>query len=127
MLRDYRGLYDVAPVSLISRQTVSRIAEESETEENSSRFRPNLLVDLKNAGPFDELQWVGKTLRIGSTARIAITEVNQRCVMIILDPATGESSPEILKCVVQKHGQNAGIYATVLTPGEVRAGDPILA
>src|SRR5438445_3351454 len=126
LLRDYRGSYDVAPVSLISRQTVARIAEESGTKENSWRFRPNLLVDLKDARPFDELQWVGKTLRIGSAARIAITEVDQRCVMITLDPATGESSPEILKCVVQKHGQSAGIYATVLTPGEVRAGDPIL-
>jgi uncharacterized protein YcbX len=126
LLRDYRGSYDVAPVSLISRQTVARIAEESGTKENSSRFRPNLLVDLKDARAFDELQWVGKTLRIGSAARIAVTEVDQRCVMITLDPATGESSPEILKCVVQKHGQSAGIYATVLTPGEVRAGDPIL-
>ena len=126
LLRDYRGSYDVAPVSLISRQTVARIAEESGTKENSSRFRPNLLVDLKDAGPFDELHWVGKTLRIGSTARIAVTEVDQRCVMITLDPATGESSPEILNCVVQNHGQTAGIYATVLTPGEVRAGDPIL-
>ena len=46
--------------------------------------------------------------------------------MITLDPETGESSPEILKAVVQKHGQSAGIYATVLTPGEVRVGDPIL-
>lgn len=126
LLRDYRGLYDVAPVSLISRQTVERIAEESETKENWRRFRPNLLVDLEEAGPFDELQWVGKTLRIGSSARIAVTEVDRRCVMTTLDPATGESSPEILKCLVQKHGQNAGIYATVLTPGEVRAGDPIL-
>ncbi len=126
LLRDYRGSYDVAPVSLISRQTVARIAEESGTKENSSRFRPNLLVDLKDARAFDELQWVGKTLRIGSAARIAVTEVDQRCVMITLDPATGESSPEILKCVVQKHGQSAGIYATVLTPGEVRAGDSIL-
>ena len=126
LLRDYRGSYDVAPVSLISRQTVARIAEESGTKENSWRFRPNLLVDLKDASPFDELQWVGKTLRIGSAARIAITEVDRRCVMITLDPVTGESSPEILKCVVQKHGQSAGIYATVLAPGEVRAGDPIL-
>jgi uncharacterized protein len=125
LLRDYRGSYDVAPVSLISRQTVARIAEESGTKENSWRFRPNLLVDLKDASPFDELHWVGKTLRIGA-ARIAITEVDRRCVMITLDPATGESSPEILKCVVQKHGQSAGIYATVLAPGEVRAGDPIL-
>jgi uncharacterized protein YcbX len=126
LLRDYRGLFDVAPVSLISRQTVARIAEESGTEENSWRFRPNLLVDLNDAGPFDELRWVGKTLRIGSSARIAITEVDQRCVMITLDPATGASSPEVLKCLVQNHGQSAGIYATVLTPGEVRAGDPIL-
>lgn len=125
LMRDYRGLYDAAPVSLISRQTVARIAEESGTKEDSLRFRPNLLVDLKDAGPFDELQWVGKILRIGSAARIAVTQVDQRCMMITLDPATGESSPEILKCVVQKHGQCAGIYATVLTAGEVRAGDPV--
>jgi uncharacterized protein YcbX len=126
LLQDYRGSYDVAPVSLISRQAVARIAKESGTKENSWRFRPNLLIDLKGAGAFDELQWVGKTLRIGSVARIAVTEVDQRCVMITLDPATGQSSPEILKCVVQNHGKSAGIYATVLTPGEVRVGDPIL-
>src|SRR6202040_146349 len=109
LLRDYRGLYDVAPVSLISRQTIERIAEESGTKENSWRFRPNLLIDLKGAGAFDELQWVGKTLRIGSAARIAITQVDQRCVMITLDPATGQTSPEILRCVVQNHGKSAGI------------------
>src|ERR1700681_4958541 len=34
LLRDYRGSYDVAPVSLISRQTVACIAEESGTKEN---------------------------------------------------------------------------------------------
>jgi MOSC domain-containing protein YiiM len=45
--------------------------------------------------------------------------------MINLDPSTGESNPEILKCVAQKHAQCAGVYATVLTPGEVRNGDPI--
>jgi uncharacterized protein YcbX len=125
LLRDYRGSYDVAPVSLISRQTVARIAEESGTQENPWRFRPNLLVDLTSAAPFDELRWVGKILRIGTEARIAVTEVDRRCVMITLDPATGVSSPEILKCVAQRHEQSAGIYATVLTPGEVRVGDTV--
>ena len=67
---------------------------------------------------FDELQWVGKILRIGSAARIAVTEVDRRCVMITLDPATGESCPEILKCVVQKHAQCAGIYATASRPAK---------
>jgi hypothetical protein len=125
LLRDYRGSYDVAPISLISRQTVARIAEESGTKEDVWRFRPNLLIDLEGGAAFDELQWVGRTLRIGDSARIAITEVDQRCMMITLDPATLEPSPSILKCVVQKHGQSAGIYATVLTAGEVRVGDAV--
>lgn len=125
LLRDYRGSYDVAPVSLISRQTAARIAEETGTKGDPWRFRPNLLVDLEGGEAFDELQWVGRILRVGEAARIAITEVDERCVMITLDPATGESSPSILKCVVQQHGQIAGIYATVLTPGEVRVGDAV--
>lgn len=125
LLRDYRGSYDVAAVSLISRQTVARIAEETGTKQDAWRFRPNLLVDLLSGEAFEELKWVGKTLRIGDKARIAVTEADERCVMITLDPATGEASPSILKCVVQQHNKCAGVYATVLTPGEVRASDLI--
>jgi uncharacterized protein len=125
LLRDYRGSFDVAAVSLITLQTVARIAEETGTQENPKRFRPNLLINLHGGGAFDELKWVGRILRLGETARIAVTEVDQRCVMITLDPATGESNPDILKCVVQKHNKCAGVYATVLAPGEVRAGDAI--
>ena len=47
LLRDYRGSFDVANVSLISEQTVQGIAEESQTEANPWRFRPNLLVNLE--------------------------------------------------------------------------------
>ena len=48
-----------------------------------------------------------------------------RCVIIRLDPTTAEPAPQILKCVVQQHNKCAGVYATVLTPGEVRTGDGI--
>lgn len=41
LLHDHRGSNEVAPVSLISRQTITRIAEGSETQEDSWRFRPN--------------------------------------------------------------------------------------
>jgi hypothetical protein len=125
LLRDHRGSFDIGAVSLISTQTVARIAEETGTPENPWRFRPNLLVDLQGGGAFDELKWVGRVLRLGETARIAVTEVDERCVMITLDPATGESNPGVLKCVVQQHNKCAGVYAAVLTPGEVRAGDAI--
>ena len=125
LLYDYRGSYDVAPISLISRQTISQIAKESETEEDPLRFRPNLLIDLESGEPFDELNWVGRILRVGDAARIAITQVDQRCMMITLDPASAKPSPAILRCVTQQHKQCAGVYATVLTAGEVRVGDTV--
>jgi uncharacterized protein YcbX len=125
LLHDGRGSYDAAPISLISRQTVERIAEESGTEVNPRRFRPNILVELQDGGAFDELNFVGKVLRVGDTARVAITEADQRCVMITLDPETTIPSPSVLRAVVQQHNQCAGVYGMVLTPGEVRIGDAI--
>ena len=125
LLHDGRGSYDAAPISLISRQTVACIAEESGTEVNPWRFHPNLLVDLQDGAAFEELNWVGRILRIGDTARVATTEADQRCVMITLDPETAISSPSVLRSVVQQHNQCAGVYGTILTPGEVRIGDAI--
>ncbi len=125
LLRNGRGSYDTAPISVISRQTIARIAAESGTEENAWRFRPNLLVDLQDGGAFEELSWVGRILRVGDAARIAIIKADQRCVIVTLDPESSESSPSILRCVVQNHDNCAGVYGTVLTPGEVRVGDLI--
>jgi uncharacterized protein YcbX len=125
LLRNGRGSYDTHPISLISRETIARIAEESATEGNWRRFRPNLLVDLRDGGAFEELNWVGRVLRVGEVARVAILKVDMRCMIITLDPETAKSSPGVLQCVTQLHGQQAGVYGTVITPGEVRVGDPI--
>jgi uncharacterized protein YcbX len=125
LLQDHRGSFDVAPISLISRQTVSQIAKESETEEEPLRFRPNLLIDLEGGEGFEELNWVGRVIRLGDTTRIAILKVDERCMMITLDPASARPSPAVLRCVAQQHNNRAGVYATVLTPGEVRIGDTV--
>jgi uncharacterized protein len=125
LLHNYRGSFDAAPVSLISKQTVAMIAAESQTQEEVWRFRPNLLVDLADAKPFAELQWVGRILRIGETARIAITDTDRRCMIITLDPATAGQNPNVLRSVTQQHAKCAGVYATVLRAGLVRAGDTL--
>jgi len=125
LVHHHRGKYDAAPISVISRQTIAQIAEESGTEENPWRFRPNLVVDLHNGKGFEELNWVGHVLRVGNAARIALIEVDYRCVIITLDPVTTEPSPGILRCVAQQHGKCAGLYGTVLAPGEVRPGDAV--
>ncbi len=126
LLHDYRGSFDAAPLSLIGRQSAARIAEETGTQEDPWRFRPNLVVDLQSGIPFDELNWVGRIFRVGDTARIAITRSDRRCMIITLDPKTGKPSPNVLRSVAQQHEQCAGIYATVLTAGELHPGDPLL-
>jgi len=125
LLYDYRGSYDAAPISLITRQTIARIAEESEAEVDPRRFRPNLLLDLEGGEAFDEMKWVGRIVRVGDTARLAITKADERCMMITLDPASAKPNPAILRYVAQQHKLCAGVYAQVITAGEARAGDPV--
>lgn len=125
LLRDHRGSYDIAPISLISLGTTARIAEESDTPHDPARFRANLYVEADGGGPFAEDAWVGRILRIGGTARLAVTEPDERCAMITLDPRTGEARPEVLRSVAQIHGNRAGVYGTVLTPGEIGVGDRV--
>lgn len=125
LMRDDRGNYDVGQISVISRQTVERLAEESGTPENALRFRPNLLVELDGGGAYEEVNWVGRVLRVGTTARIAVTEVDFRCMMITLDPVTAQASPSVLRCVAQQHENRAGVYGSVLTSGEIRVGDTV--
>ncbi len=125
LMRDHRGNYDIAQVSLISLATTARIAEESGTPHDPWRFRANFYVDAGDAA-FIEDNWVGRILCVGETARIAITERDERCVMITLDPRTGAARPDVLRVVAQGHDNRAGVYGVVLTPGPIHRGDPIV-
>lgn len=124
--RDYRGTQDVAPLSLLSTASVRRIAAASGVAVTPSRFRPNIVLDPPSgADDVDEQTWVGCILRLGETVRIAVTQPDQRCVMITLDPDTAQANAEVLKAVATRFANRAGVYATVLTPGEVKPGDPV--
>jgi uncharacterized protein YcbX len=124
LLRDRRGSFDVAAISLITAATVAAIAAAGGVAPDFLRFRPNLLVDTAAAEPFAERRWVGHVLRVGA-ARVAVTEEDERCAMITLDPWTGEAAPEVLRVVAQEQGNRAGVYGTVLAAGTLRTGDPL--
>ncbi len=124
-LPNYRGSFDVAPVSLIASSTVEAIAAASSTAADPLRFRMNFLIDTGGAAPFVENAWVGRVLRLGETARIAVTEPDKRCVMVTLEHPSGAASPAVLSAVADANAAAAGVYATVLTPGEVREGDEV--
>jgi uncharacterized protein YcbX len=126
LLQDHRGCYDIAYLSLISTATLRRIADLSDMAMEPGRFRANLVIDTSTADALPEPGWVGHTLRLGEAARIAVTEQDRRCAIITLHPDTASADPEVLRAVARSLDSCAGVYASVLTPGTVRPGDPVL-
>lgn len=120
---DYRGCQDVAYVSVISTATVRALAEAAGVLVDHRRFRMNFVVDLGDE-PFAEKAWVAQQVRLGG-AVIAVHEQDRRCQMITLDPETGASTPAVLKAAGELNEVYAGVYGSVLVPGEVRVGDEI--
>ena len=64
-------------------------------------------------------------MRIGSKVTVAVLQRDGRCMMITLDPDTGEKEPAILKKVAQAHDGMAGVYGAVMVEGMLHKGDPV--
>jgi len=125
LVRSDRALTDCRPVSLISVQTVRQVETEVGAAVDKRRFRANVYLDLAAGGGFGEDGWVGRRLRIGAQAVVAVLERDPRCRMVSLDPDTGGHDPEVLRKVAQSHEALAGVYCAVLVEGMVSKGDPV--
>ena len=125
LMRSERALTDCRPVSIFSLQSARQLAEETGAPMDKRRFRANVYVDLTSVQGFAENEFVGRSLRIGPKVVVAILERDPRCVMITLDPDTGEQAPAILKKVAQAHDGMAGVYGAVLVEGMLHKGDSV--
>jgi uncharacterized protein YcbX len=125
LVRSDRALTDCRPVSLLSLQTVRRFGEELGDPIDKRRFRANIYLDLTSDDGFAEDELVGRELRLGPKAVIAVLERDPRCKMISLDPNTGEHNPEVLRKVAQAHEAFAGVYCAVLVEGVLSVGDAV--
>jgi uncharacterized protein YcbX len=126
------GIFDDAPVSVISLATIAGIGREAGLEAEGAldrrRFRANLVLDVGDREPFHEDGWVGGTLLIGATeprVAVSVTACDPRCVMVNLDPDTAVQDKRVLKAVVRLNKNNAGVYGTTVRAGVVRVGDPV--
>lgn len=125
LLRSERAMTDSSPLSLFSIQTTRRLEEESGAAVDKRCFRANVYLDLSSGDAFAEDKFVGRNLRIGSKAVVAVVKRDSRCMMITLDPDTAEKTPAILKTVAQGHGNKAGVYGAMIVEGTLRKGDPV--
>ena len=125
LMQSQRAMTDCRPVSLFSLQSAQQLADETGTQVDKRRFRANVYVDLSSDHGFGENELVGRSVRIGPKAVIAILERDPRCMIITLDPDTGEQASAILKKVGQAHDGMAGVYGAVLVEGMLHKGDSI--
>jgi len=125
LMQSQRAMTDCRPVSIFSLQSAQQLAQETGTPVDKRRFRANVYVDLTSAKGFAENEFVGRSVRIGSKVVITVLERDARCVVITLDPDTGEQAPAILKKVAQAHEGMAGVYGAVLVEGMLRKGEPV--
>src|SRR5438552_1108234 len=125
LMQSQRAMTDCRPVSIFSLQSARQLAEETSTPVDKRRFRANVYVDLTSAKGFAENELVGRSVRIGPKVVVTVLERDARCVVITLDPDTGEQAPAILKKVAQAHEGMAGVYGAVLVEGMLHKDDPV--
>ena len=119
--------FDIAVVHVLTTATVDRLRElYPEGRFEVRRFRPNIVV---TTGPDDrgfvENDWIGHTVAIGDSVRLAITESCPRCVMITLPQGDLPKDSGILRTAAQHNDVNVGVYASVVSGGTIRRGDPV--
>ena len=123
LLRSHRAMTDCRPISIFSVQTARQLSKELGIDVDKRRFRANLYIDLESNTGFDEDNFVGRTLRIGAKAEVAVLKRDSRCKICTLDPDTAQPNPEIMKLLAREHEGKAGIYGAVLVEATIRPGD----
>ena len=87
------------------------------------RFRANLY--LEGVQPWAEFGWTDKEIAIGP-ARLAVFARTQRCEATNVDPASGARDMAIAANLQRTWGhQDFGIYAKVVTGGEIATGTSV--
>lgn len=123
--RSERAMTDCRPLSLFAVQSAKKLESETGARVDKRRFRANIYLDLPSSQGFAEIEFVGRSLRIGPKVVIAVVARDPRCMMITLDPDTAEKAPVVLKAVAQSHGGFAGVYGAVIVEGMIKKGDPV--
>jgi hypothetical protein len=128
--------FDYATVHLITTASLNKLNSlYPEGRFEARRFRPNIVVDTGNLEGFTENDWVGKTIEIGGSVRLQVTDPCPRCIMPTLAQGDLPRDLSVLHKGIMnnrvhvpfagKSLPSIGVYARVLAGGDIRHGDLI--
>ena len=125
---------DYAPVHLITTATLAAVTSAAGSAPAPRVFRPNLILATPGLSGYAENHWVGRQLAIGGQVRLEMFLPTPRCAVPTLAHGPG---PAIRRCYASWPGATAscvegfglqtcaGVYAKVVSPGRIRAGDEV--
>jgi uncharacterized protein len=124
---------DVAPVTILTTAALAAMAAQHPAGDwDPARFRSNLLLAVDGSEVVED-GWQGRRLAVGDVV-LEVTSPSPRCVMTTLPQLGLPRDRAILQTVARHHTVEfggfglwacLGVYATVVTPGDVAVGDPV--
>ena len=116
---------DVEPLLLLTTASLRKGSElHPEGQWASRRFRPNVLIDVDGTDWVED-QWRHREIWIGEVVlRGSIPCL--RCSMVTRPQPGLERDLDVFKVLAKDHGSAMGLWATVVEPGTVRAGDAVV-
>jgi uncharacterized protein YcbX len=110
-------------VSIINLASVAEVETAIGAPVDPVRFRGNLYV--RGWPAWQEFDLLGSKIAIGD-ARLKVVKRVQRCAATEVDPATGIRDLPVPRTLVENFGHaDCGVYAEVITGGDIGAGDKI--
>ncbi len=94
-------------------------------EVDARRFRPNLILSLKDKEPFVEDEWIARRMKIGQEVEVEFVGHCERCMIITVDPDHAERDPSLHKTVIKERNNRFGVYASVIKTGDIHVDDEI--
>ncbi len=111
-------------VSIINKASAADLSRVVGRPVDPMRFRGNILVE--GIAPWNEFEWVGKTIKIGAAA-LRVEERTGRCAATNVDPQTGARDLTLPRSMQHAFGhEDCGIYSRVVEGGSIAPGDEII-
>ena len=117
--------FDVSPIHLLTTSSLAAMSYANPAADwNVRRFRPNILIDTGPAPALVEPGWCGRRIRIGRvTLQCEIPA--PRCAMPTYPQRALRADASMLRTIVRDGHQQLGIYATVVSAGQIALDDPV--
>jgi len=110
-------------ISIIAKASLAELSKVAGRDLEQERFRANIWLD--GVEPWQEFDWIGRNIRIGSTVLRVEARIG-RCVATMANPANGVPDVDTLALLRQNWGhRDLGVFARVLKNGTVSLGDPM--